>query len=98
MADAIQQNSDGADRNGPKYYVNIDGKDYSWTNATITAVDIRSMAGWSSDQSVDEVDLKTGSKTSISDSQVIDLKPGHGFAKKIEFVSGTVTPPRSHGC
>lgn len=83
---------------GPKYHLNIDGKDYDWSSSTITVTQLRQLAGWSNDQAINEIDLKTGEKAPLSDNDTVELKPGRGFAKKVEFVSGTVAPPRSHAC
>lgn len=98
MADSTQHKKGSNAAGGPKYHINIDGKDYDWSSNSITLAQIRQLAGWSGDQAINEINLKTGETVPISDSDTVYLKPGRGFAKKVEFVSGTVTPPRSHAC
>ncbi len=82
---------------GPKYFINISGKEYEWDKNTITTADIRNLAGWNENQIVIEINLKNGSRENLKDDIDIELKPGHGFSKKIEFDTATVTPTGAHG-
>jgi len=72
-----------------KYFVDIEGTDYDWHEATITAAQIRGLAGWGSEEQVIEVDLDDGTERTLSEDDVVELKPGRGFAKKIRFKRGS---------
>lgn len=82
---------------GPKYFINIDGKEYPWDKPTITVVEIRELAGWGADQAVEEINIKDSSKATLSNDSSIELKPGHGFSKKVEFEPASVKPVGAHG-
>jgi hypothetical protein len=68
--------------NGPRFIINIEGAEHPWDSSTITLAELRQLAGWESTQQVVEVDLQSMTETTI------ELKPGHGFAKKIRFQRG----------
>ena len=72
----------------PKYRVDIEGQIYDWERDTITVPELRELAGYSSDQQMIEVDLKDNSERVLEESEVIELKPGKGFAKKVAFKRG----------
>lgn len=74
---------------GPKYEVNLDGDVRDWPKSTITVAEIRGLAGWGDDQPVVIVDLKTNEERDLREDEVVDLKPGHGFSKKIKFKRGS---------
>jgi hypothetical protein len=73
---------------GPKYVVNVEGIDHDWPSPTITAADIRILGGFAPTDPVIEVDLKDNSERTLSEDEVVDIKPGVGFGKKIEFKRG----------
>ena len=73
---------------GPKYEVNIEGTIHAWEQGTITVPQIRELGGFPTDQPVVEVDLETNVETTLAEDAVIQLKPGQGFAKKVEFKRG----------
>jgi hypothetical protein len=72
----------------PKYEINIEGVDHPWETDTITVPQIRQLAGWDDTQPVVEVDLSDNSERTLSEDEVVELKPGHGFGKKIKFQRG----------
>lgn len=74
---------------GPKYEVNLDGAVREWDKPVISVAEIRSLAGWGGDQPVVIVDLKTNEERDLSENEVVDLKPGHGFSKKVKFKRGS---------
>lgn len=96
MTEPNQSNENGTDGKGPKYSISIEGRDYPWDKNTITVADICNLAGWSTNQSIVEVNLKDNSEVTLADNAIIEIKPGRGFSKKIEFASGTIKPPRAH--
>jgi hypothetical protein len=73
---------------GPKYFVNLEGDEVPWGRDEITVPEIRHLAGWDASQPVVEVDLDENTERTLNESDVVQLKPGHGFAKKIKFQRG----------
>jgi hypothetical protein len=71
-----------------KYHVNIEGTDYDWSRDAITVPELRTLAGFSTDQEMIEVDLTDNSERVLQETDNVDLKPGKGFAKKISFKRG----------
>lgn len=72
----------------PKYEVNIEGTIYQWERDTITVAELRELAGFGADQEMIEVDLKDNSERVLGGEETIELKPGKGFAKKVQFKRG----------
>jgi hypothetical protein len=73
---------------GPKFRVNIDDVDYPWEKDTITAADIRALAGIPAGTEILEVNLKTNEERTLVEGVPVDIKPGQGFGKKIKFKRG----------
>jgi hypothetical protein len=72
---------------GPKYFVNIEGKEYPWERDTITREEIAQLGGWEISQGVIEIDKDNVERT-LNPGEQIELKPGHGFSKKIIWKRG----------
>ncbi len=77
-----------AHEHGPKYFVNLEGREVPWDEETITVPQIRELAGWDASQPVVEVNLEDNTEQTLDEADVVTLKPGHGFAKKIRFQRG----------
>jgi hypothetical protein len=73
---------------GPKYLVNIEGKDFPWSSPTITPEEIAKLGGWDPSLGVIEIDLQTNVEHQLAPRQPVELKPGQGFAKKVRFKRG----------
>ena len=73
---------------GPKYFLNLEGAEREWDSPTITVPQLRELAGWDSSQPVVEVDLEDNSERTLAEDEVVTLKPGHGFGKKVKFQRG----------
>ena len=73
---------------GPKYEVDIEGRFYPWDSSTITVPQLRGLANIPSDQQMMVVDLQTNAERTLAEDEVIELKPGHGFAKKVKYQRG----------
>ena len=71
-----------------KFAVNIEGTLFEWDRETVTADEIRELAGFDPGQQIVEVDLKDNIERTIGEDEVIDLKPGRGFGKKVRFQRG----------
>jgi hypothetical protein len=73
---------------GPKFTVNIDDVDYAWDQDSITAADIRTLAGIPAGTDVLEINLETQEERTLPEDEAVTIKPGHGFGKKIKFKRG----------
>ena len=71
-----------------KFEINIEGSIYPWDSPVITAADLRSLAGIPADQPMLEVNLKTNEERTLNEGELIELKHGHGFAKKVRYQRG----------
>ena len=72
----------------PKYDVDIEGQIYEWEHDSITVPELRALAGFPPDQQMIEVDLQEGTEEVLAEDAIVALKPGKGFAKKVEFKRG----------
>jgi Multiubiquitin len=72
---------------GPKYHIDIEGALHPWHSDTITTEDILRLGGWDSTQGVIVVDKDNNERT-LQPGEVVELKPGMGFAKKVKFKRG----------
>ncbi len=72
---------------GPKYILNIEGKEFPWDDDTITTEEIAELGGWDPTQGVIEVDKDNNQRT-LAPGEVIEIKPGLGFGKKHIFKRG----------
>jgi hypothetical protein len=72
---------------GPKFIVNIEGVEHEWHRDTITSEEIANLGGWDLSAGVIEVDRDNNERT-LAPGEVVDLKPGQGFSKKIRWKRG----------
>lgn len=72
---------------GPKYYVEIDGTEYPWSEDTITVPQIRKLGNIPDNVPVIEIDPDNNEFTLANDA-VVTLKPGHRYGKKVKFKRG----------
>jgi len=70
-----------------QYFVDIEGVEHPWDQLCITAEQIAQLGGWNPSQGVIEID-KDNTERTLKPGEVVELKPGHGFAKKIKFRRG----------
>ncbi len=73
---------------GPKYLINIEGVEHPWDKGTITVPEIRELGGFAATDPVIEVDLKENTERTLTEDEVVDVKPGKGFGKKVKFQRG----------
>jgi hypothetical protein len=74
---------------GPKFYLDIEGKIIPWDQETITTEKIIELGGWDPSQGAIEINLKDNTERTLKPGEVITLKPGMGFSKKVRFKRGT---------
>ncbi len=70
----------------PKYIVNIEGIEHQWHKETITTEEIAALGGWIN-EGVIEIDSNNIERT-LNSYEVINLKRGLAFAKKIRWKRG----------
>ena len=75
------------DNNGPKYILNIEGELKEWNQETITTEEIISLGGWPPSDGAILIDKDNNERT-LQPGEVVELKPGMGFAKKVIFKRG----------
>ncbi len=83
----MAQNEHNDQSQGPKYFVEIEGTEYPWANETITVADIRRLGNLPQDTPVIEVDPDNTERT-LAETEVITLKPGHRYGKKVRYKRG----------
>ncbi len=76
------------EKQGPKYWVNVEGREFAWDQPTISTEQIAELGGWDVGVGVIEIDLKTNEERTLQPGEVVELKPGHGFAKKVSWKRG----------
>jgi len=72
---------------GPKFVLDIEGELYDWPVSTITTEQIIELGGWDPSLGVIQVD-KDNNETTLEPGQVVQLKPGMGFSKKVHWKRG----------
>ena len=74
-------------KEGPKYYVEIEGAEYPWDKDTITVPEIRQLGNLPQDLPVIEVDVDNNERE-LTEDEIVTLKPGHRFGKKVTYKRG----------
>jgi hypothetical protein len=72
---------------GPKFLLNIEGREVPWDHDTITTEQIADLGGWPVAQGVIEVDKDNNERT-LAPAEVVHVKPGQGFGKKHKWKRG----------
>ncbi len=72
---------------GPKYYLDIEGTIIPWDESTITTEQIIELGGWDPSLGLIRIDKDQNQKT-MQPGEIIELKPGIGFSKKIRWKRG----------
>lgn len=72
---------------GKKYYVNIEGTEYSWDKDTITTSEIRELGDLPADLPVVE-ESPDGTERTLAEDETIKLKPGHRYGRAPKFKRG----------
>jgi hypothetical protein len=86
--EAELQEKSPAGKSGPKYEVDIEGTKYAWDKDVISVAEIRSLGKLPQDVPVIEIDLKDNTQRTLAEDEVVQLRPGLGFSKKIKYQRG----------
>lgn len=73
---------------GPKFWLNVEGEIHPWDEDTITTEQIIELGGWETGLGAIIIDLKTNVERTLQPGEIIEIKPGQGFAKKVRFKRG----------
>jgi hypothetical protein len=73
---------------GPKYHINIEGTIYDWDHDTITVPELRALGNLPQNLPVIEINLRTNTERELVEDEIIQIKPGMGYAKKVSFKRG----------
>lgn len=73
---------------GPKFYIDIEGTEHPWDKDTITTKQIIELGGWDPANGAIIIDHKTNEERTLQPEEVVEIKPGMGFAKKVKFKRG----------
>jgi hypothetical protein len=79
--------TDTTEKTALKYVLDIEGKEYAWSEETITPVQIAKLGGWNPAQGVIEIDKDNVERTLVAD-EIIKLQPGMAFGKKHRWKRG----------
>lgn len=77
------------DGKGPKFTLDIEGRLIEWNEPTISAEKIAQLGGWDFSQGVVMIDADNV-EHQLKAGQIVELKPGLGFSKKVHFKRGKV--------
>ena len=80
-------NTQAAPDKGPKYVIDIEGMLREWDSDAITTEEICRLGGWDISQGVTVID-KDDTERTLTPGEVVELKPGMGFSKKVKFKRG----------
>lgn len=76
-----------AEAKGPKFLLDIEGTIHPWDHETITMEEIISLGGWDTSLGAIVIDKDNNERT-LRPGEIVELKPGQGFAKKVRFKRG----------
>ena len=72
---------------GPKFFLDIEGELTPWDKDTITTEEIIELGGWDPSLGAILIDKDQNERT-LQPGEVVELKPGMGFSKKVKFKRG----------
>lgn len=75
-------------KKGPKHLLDIEGESFPWDEDTITTEQIIELGGWDPSLGAIIIDKKTNQERNLQPGEVVEIKPGMGFSKKIGFKRG----------
>ena len=73
---------------GPKFHLDIEGEIKEWDEFTITTEQMAELGGWDPSLGVILIDLNDNTERALAPGEVVEVKPGMGFSKKVRFKRG----------
>lgn len=86
---AVNESNATEQGHGPTFTLDIEGVLKPWHKDTITTEEVIALGGWDPSQGAILVDKDNNERT-LQPGEVVELKPGHGFSKKVRFKRGRV--------
>lgn len=77
----------GEKTQGPKFHLDIEGELKEWHKETITTEEVIELGGWDASLGAIMIDKDNNERT-LQPGEVIEVKPGMGFSKKVRFRRG----------
>lgn len=74
-------------QHGPKFFLDIEGVLKPWDKDTITTEEVITLGGWDPSLGAILID-KDNNERNLQPGEVVELKPGMGFSKKVRFRRG----------
>ena len=87
MTTAVTEEKPMGEGHGPKFSLDIEGTVHPWDQDTITTEQIIALGKWDPSQGAILIDKDNNERT-LTPGEVVELKPGMGFSKKIRFKRG----------
>jgi hypothetical protein len=87
MTTAVTEQKPTGEGQGPKFVLDIEGTIHPWDQDTITTEQIIALGAWDPSQGAILIDKDNNERT-LQPGEVIELKPGMGFSKRIRFKRG----------
>lgn len=87
MTSAVGGQQAEKEGHGPKFFIDVEGTMKPWDKDTITTEEIIALGGWDASQGAILIDKDNNERT-LKPGEVVEVKPGQGFAKKIRFKRG----------
>lgn len=84
----VQLNEQVQGAGGPKFTLDIEGNLVPWDGDTITTEQIADLGGWEISQGVMLIDFRDNSERMLQPGEVVELRPGLGFSKRVRFKRG----------
>ena len=72
---------------GKKFFVDIEGKEYSWDKGTISVPEIRQLGNIPSDQQIVE-EAPDGTERTLAENEIVTIKPGHRHGRAPKYRRG----------
>ena len=74
-------------QHGPKFFLDIEGVLKPWDRDTITTEEVITLGDWDPSLGAILID-KDNNERNLQPGEVVELKPGLGFSKKVRFKRG----------
>ncbi len=75
------------DHSGKKFFIDIEGHEYTWDTPTITVAQIRALGNIPPDQPIIQ-EAPDGTERTLGENEVVELKPGHRHGRAPKYKRG----------